>query len=107
MGDFPFQRSDAEYKEMLTPMEFRVLRQGGTEPPTKGEFCAFFPKAGYFACKTCRLPLYPSASKFKDCGWDAYDRCFYTGDRCHVTGVGPKHHLEVALLPRSRIRWQL
>jgi peptide-methionine (R)-S-oxide reductase len=33
-------------------------------------------------------PQYSSTSKFKDCGWDAFDKCFYNGDKCHV-GVRP------------------
>lgn len=88
--DYPFKLSTAEWKKRLTPSEFRVLRQGGTEPAMIGKYCKFFPKTGYFACKACRNPLYSAKSKFPDMGWDAYDKCFYTGDRCNVGVRGPK-----------------
>merc|ERR1712070_850513 len=94
MGDFPFSRGDNEYQAKMSKAEFRVLRQGGTEAYGRGEYGSFFPKTGYFACRACNLPLYSAGSKFQGCGWDAYDKCFYTGERCHVLGRGPKSHLE-------------
>merc|ERR1712086_705632 len=95
MGEFPFATGgDKKFKQSLSQAEFTVLRRGGTEAPGRGQFCDFFPGKGYFACKACKLPLYSGTSKFQDCGWDAYDKCFFTSDRCHVTGQGPKHHME-------------
>ena len=91
---YPFQLSDEEWKKRLNAEEFRVLRQGGTEAPGKGQYCAFFPKTGYFACRACAHPLYSANCKFKDCGWDAYDKCFYTGDQCHVGLRGHQGHAE-------------
>merc|ERR1711907_293137 len=93
-GIFPFKKAEEEFQAALSKAEYRVLRQGGTEAYGRGEYGDYFPKTGYFACRACHLPLYSSSSKFQDCGWDAYDRCFFTGERCHVTGKGPKHHLE-------------
>ena len=65
-------------------MSAQMLRQQGTEQAGTGEYHKFFPSEGYFMCRACQHPLYSAASKFQDCGWDAFDKCFYTGDACHV-----------------------
>jgi len=83
-AEFPLAKSEEEFRSELTPQEYRMLRQQGTEAPRTGEYYSFFPKEGYFACRACKHPLYSAGSKFKDCGWDAFDKCYYTGDACHV-----------------------
>ena len=83
-GGFPNQKSNAEWRTKLTKSEFYMLRRGGTEGYGDGEYHNFFPRDGYFGCRACAHPLYSATSKFRDCGWDAFDRCFYTGDQCHV-----------------------
>jgi peptide-methionine (R)-S-oxide reductase len=72
------KKTDAEWKATLTPEEYRVLREKGTEP-RGGEYDAFYPapKDGYFVCKACRAPLYSAESKFRSgCGWPAFDKCY-------------------------------
>ena len=84
-AEFPNAKSEAEWREQLTPAEYRMLRQQGTEAPGRGEYFSFFPTEGYFGCRACGFPLYSSTSKFKDCGWDAFDKCYFSADgRCHV-----------------------
>ena len=92
---YPNAKNNSEWKKELTEEEFQCLRQAGTEAPGTGEYHTFFPKKGYFACRACKHPLYSSTSKFKDCGWDAFDKCFYTGDSCHVGTKPDRQGIEI------------
>ncbi len=65
--------SNEELKEKLTPEEYHVLREGGTELPYTGEFLSTVP-AGVFVCKVCAHPLFPTTAKFDSMmGWPAFD----------------------------------
>lgn len=64
--------SENEWKQRLTPEEYKVLRQGGTEAPFVGEYTDTTTVATYH-CKACGLPLFSSAEKFSaHCGWPAF-----------------------------------
>lgn len=68
--------SEEEWKQRLSPAEYHVLREKGTEPPRSGEFDEFDPPEGYFACRACGNPLYSAAAKFHSgCGWPSFDKC--------------------------------
>jgi len=68
-----FTRSEAEWKEVLTPEEYRVLRQQGTEYPHTGKYNLHFEK-GTYVCKGCKQPLFESDQKFESgCGWPSFD----------------------------------
>jgi methionine-R-sulfoxide reductase len=64
--------SDAEWKARLTPEQYRILRQHGTERP----FCGIFhdqKKPGIYTCAGCDLPLFKADSKFDSgTGWPSF-----------------------------------
>jgi peptide-methionine (R)-S-oxide reductase len=66
------QLTDAEWKTRLTPAQYRVLRQAGTEPagssPLDGE-----KRRGIFLCAGCDQPLFSSEAKFDSgTGWPSF-----------------------------------
>jgi peptide-methionine (R)-S-oxide reductase len=62
-----------EWKEKLSPQEYYVMRQKGTEPPFTGKYNLHFEK-GIYTCKGCGTPLFTSEFKFNSgCGWPAFD----------------------------------
>ncbi len=64
--------SDEEWKKILTPEEFDVLRKKGTERAFAGKYDEFF-EAGTYICNGCDLPLFSSKHKFNSgCGWPAF-----------------------------------
>ena len=70
---FPVQKSDAEWKKELTPEQYRVLRQAGTERPFSGIYTDN-DKPGVYRCAACGAELFTSGSKFHSgCGWPSFD----------------------------------
>ncbi|RZJ70141.1 peptide-methionine (R)-S-oxide reductase MsrB [Flavobacterium sp.] len=67
-------KTDAEWKKELTPEQYNVLREKGTERPYTGEYVDNFEK-GYYVCAACGNKLFNSDTKFKsDCGWPSFDQ---------------------------------
>lgn len=72
MTDGSKQKSDSEWKAILTPEQFRILRQKGTERPNTGEY-EDHDEEGVYSCAGCGTPLYKSSTKFSSgCGWPAF-----------------------------------
>ncbi|XP_043710504.1 peptide methionine sulfoxide reductase B2, chloroplastic-like isoform X1 [Telopea speciosissima] len=66
------QKSEEEWQAILSPEQFRILRQKGTEFPGTGEYDKFFGE-GIYNCAGCGTPLYRSTTKFDSgCGWPAF-----------------------------------
>ncbi|ALP50358.1 peptide-methionine (R)-S-oxide reductase MsrB [Corynebacterium glutamicum] len=64
--------SDTEWRERLTPQEFHVLREAGTEPPHVGEYTNTATE-GVYSCRACGEELFRSTEKFEShCGWPSF-----------------------------------
>ncbi|KOS43373.1 hypothetical protein ACN38_g5724 [Penicillium nordicum] len=69
----PNQRSEDEWRAVLNPEQFRILREKGTERAGTGEYDSHYPSKGVYNCAGCDAPLYTADHKFKSgCGWPAY-----------------------------------
>ncbi len=67
-------KTDAEWKKQLTPEQYRILRQAGTEP-AHGKAYEEFKKqgAGTYQCAGCGAVLFSSEQKFDSgCGWPSF-----------------------------------
>ena len=65
-------KTDSEWEQLLTPEQFHITRQHGTERPFSGEYndCKL---TGTFLCSCCEEPLFSSTHKFDSgSGWPSY-----------------------------------
>ena len=68
--------SDAEWRERLTPEQYRILRKSGTERAGTGEYDKHY-EEGEYLCAGCGNHLFRSAEKYNSgCGWPAYTMPF-------------------------------
>lgn len=64
--------SNADYKKQLTPEQYRVTRESGTERAFSGEYWNHF-EDGHYACVCCGEVLFKSSAKFEShCGWPSF-----------------------------------
>lgn len=74
MSTYKVNKSEEEWREQLTPQQFYVLREKGTERPGTGEYDLHF-EDGVYKCAACNAPLFNSDSKFDaHCGWPSFDK---------------------------------
>ncbi|MDH4139680.1 MAG: peptide-methionine (R)-S-oxide reductase, partial [Coriobacteriia bacterium] len=65
-------RTDDEWRALLTREQFRVLRRSGTEAPFSGEY-SDLEDAGTYSCAGCGNPVFSSQAKYRsECGWPSF-----------------------------------
>ncbi|GAA0261202.1 peptide-methionine (R)-S-oxide reductase MsrB [Saccharothrix mutabilis subsp. mutabilis] len=81
--------SELEWREILTPKEYAVLREAGTEPAWTGEYTDTKTE-GVYSCRACGAELFRSDTKFDShCGWPSFfsplaaDSVILREDRTH------------------------
>lgn len=88
------QLSESDWQERLSPEEYHILRQKGTERPFTGLYTDST-EAGVYRCKACHAELFSSADKFHSgCGGQALIRPFTHKQLVNIW----THHMECAAL---------
>lgn len=66
------KKTNAEYKQTLTDIEYKVTREAATESPFSGQYWDHW-EPGKYLCVCCDTPLFQSDTKFDaGCGWPSY-----------------------------------
>ncbi|TDU42997.1 peptide-methionine (R)-S-oxide reductase [Gelidibacter sediminis] len=66
------EKTDAEWREVLTPEQFKIARAKGTEAPGTGALCSVY-EEGQYNCVCCNTPLFDSSIKFESSsGWPSF-----------------------------------
>jgi peptide-methionine (R)-S-oxide reductase len=77
-------RTEAEWKAILTPEQYHILREKGTDRPYAGPL-TFNHEKGTYYCAACGNPLFTSDMKFdSECGWPSFEKEL-AGDRIKTT----------------------
>jgi methionine-R-sulfoxide reductase len=72
--DTSYKKTDDEWKKILTPEQYYVLRQKGTERAGTGEYNNHTEK-GFYTCAGCGTELFSNEQKFDShCGWPSFDK---------------------------------
>jgi len=86
MSDDPMPKDEAAWRKNLTPEQYRVLREKGTEPPFTGKYL-HTDADGTFACAACGNALFKSDAKFDSgTGWPSFDEALPGAVEYHTDG---------------------
>src|SRR5687767_4385633 len=66
------EKPDGEWKQELTPAEYKIIREKGTEPPFTGKYVNTKDE-GVYRCRACGMPLFSSDTKYDSgSGWPSF-----------------------------------
>lgn len=70
--DTKLEKTEEEWRALLTPEQFRITRNKGTEAPHTGALCSTY-QPGQYNCVCCNTPLFDSTIKFESgTGWPSF-----------------------------------
>lgn len=88
-GQYEVSKAEAEWRALLAPDSYYILRQAGTEPPFTGKY-VYNKQPGIYYSAATGQPLFVSDTKYDSgCGWPSFfepilpDAVFYRTDRSH------------------------
>jgi peptide-methionine (R)-S-oxide reductase len=88
-------KTEEEWRRILPPERYRVLRQKGTEKPFSGRICLENKNEGIYVCAACGQELFASKTKFDSgSGWPS----FFDTIRPDSIAIAPDHSLGMARL---------
>jgi peptide-methionine (R)-S-oxide reductase len=91
----PIAKTDADWMHLLTPEQFRVLREHGTELPRSSPLNAE-KRPGIFRCAACNTPLFDSSTKYESgSGWPSFYRPIEHAIGTTVDGTHGMRRVEV------------
>ena len=86
MSSEKIEKTQSEWREILSDEEFRVTRQAGTEAPFSGQY-NIHEQEGQYICICCKAPLFSANHKFNSgCGWPSF-----WGSENEAVGTRPDH----------------
>lgn len=93
MNDMP--KNEQEWKEKLTPEQYAVLREKGTEAPFSGKLL-HAKEDGTYRCAACGNPLFSSDAKFDSgTGWPSFDQALPGAVKESVDDAHGMHRIEI------------
>ena len=80
MNKSPIPKDENAWRQKLTPEQYKVLREKGTEPPFTGKY-VHTKEDGTYVCAACGNELFSSKNKFdSECGWPSFDDAIAGGN---------------------------
>ncbi|RME04101.1 MAG: peptide-methionine (R)-S-oxide reductase [Planctomycetota bacterium] len=78
MTNKPLPRTEEEWKKTLTPQQYYICRQGGTEPPGTGKYL-YTTDEGIYHCVACGQELFHSKNKYDSgSGWPSFNEVIHS-----------------------------